>query len=476
MVENILSIHNHQVVRTDTENGEHVAVKGGISADHFEVIHLFTRGWIPFGYLRDGSGIWWYNGRSNKASRISKTQDQGTFTVLDDDYGLDDQNVFLEDKPIPGADPASFELLPHSPYFARDKHRLYVKGSNHFFTMNEVDASTAIAYQQYVTDRDHLFHYFNSLTYANESKDEIKDWLLDNYPHVRGWWHADYEYNEAGLQPLQWNWHTTGRAIFYVVDSSDWRGDITRTTRNLVRAADPASFEPLNEQFARDQQHVYFRWRIIEGADPISFVPLDDMCGRDKNHVYYNGYLVADADSPSFVSYPTASHHGLSKDTHHVYHADFVRTSLPFGHPDQVLVPMKGADPASFELLSPTGSWAQDVNNVYLWGTLAKAIDRASFQFLFNDEPQSWAKDQTHLYNANGKRTVKGVDGNSFVMLNRFWGKDMQTVFSFVTGSVQKSADASTFQVHDDMGGAEDQTHYYAIKNGDIKKTKKTGL
>lgn len=199
------------------------------------------------------------------------------------------------------------------------------------------------------------------------------------------------------------------------------------------------------------------------------------MCGRDQNHVYYNGYMAGDADSASFVSYPTAGHHGLSKDKHHVYHADFTRTSFPFGHPDQVLVPMKGADPASFELLSSTGSWAQDANNVYLWGKLVKTIDRASFQFLFDDEPQSWAKDRTHLYNANGKRTVKGVEGDSFVMLNPFWGKDKQSVFSFVTGSVQKSADTSTFQVIDDTGGAEDHAYFYAIKNGTFKKTKKKG-
>jgi hypothetical protein len=33
------------------------------------------------------------------------------------------------------------------------------------------------------------------------------------------------------------------------------------------------------------------------------------------------------------------------------------------------------------------------------------------------------------LYNANGRSTVKGIDGESFRMLNSFWGKDDHEVF-----------------------------------------------
>lgn len=81
--------------------------------------------------------------------------------------------------------------------------------------------------------------------------------------------------------------------------------------------------------------------------------------------------------------------------------------------------------------------------------------------------------DRHGLYNANGKRTVKGVDGASFRMLNRYWGKDDQSVFCFVTGGVQRAADASTFEITDDAGGARDASMQYLVKDGSIRKTKR---
>ena len=55
-------------------------------------------------------------------------------------------------------------------------------------------------------------------------------------------------------------------------------------------------------------------------------------------------------------------------------------------------------------------------------------------------------------------------------MLNRYWGKDAQSVFSFVTGAVYKTADAGTFQVTDDEGSAEDKLFFYTVTEGVVRK------
>ncbi|WP_440114717.1 hypothetical protein [Paenibacillus sp. QZ-Y1] len=51
-----------------------------------------------------------------------------------------------------------------------------------------------------------------------------------------------------------------------------------------------------------------------------------------------------------------------------------------------------------------------------------------------------------------------------------YWGKDDRVVFSFVTGGVYKSANAATFQVTDDIGGAEDPLFRYTVEGGTVKK------
>ena len=168
-------INANALVVLQKEDGETIPVKGGITADGFEVLSIYPKGWLTFAYLKDHQGIWWFNARSNKARRFS--QDTAAFRVVHEDYGCDSQHVYLEDKPVSPSDPDSFELLPGTPYFAKDKHQLYVKDSQHFHLFNEIDTSTVIAMHDYCTDLDHLFHLSSGLRYANEYKYEMVDWL-----------------------------------------------------------------------------------------------------------------------------------------------------------------------------------------------------------------------------------------------------------------------------------------------------------
>ncbi|MGQ8873175.1 DKNYY domain-containing protein [Paenibacillus sp. TSA_86.1] len=454
------------------EGGETVVVKGGMTAEGFRVLSTYAKGWLTFAYLQDHQGIWWFNARANKANLF--TQDTEAFRVVHEDYSCDSQYVYLEDKPVSPSDPDSFGPLSGTPYFARDNYRLYVKDSQHFHLFDEIDTYGAIAKHDYCTDSDHLFHLSSGLRYANEYKHEMLEWLRQHYPDTPGWWQVDYVNQADEAVQLEGNWHATATSVFYRTESGGGYGRDAKETFHLVRGVDRSSFEPLDEQYARDRDRVYFKWRTIRGIDPKSFESLGGRFGRDKQHVYYNGYRVEGADVLTFEVLGGTEHLGLSRDQNHVYHAQYARTIQPYGHPDDVLQRIKGADTVTFELLTPSGSWAVDANRVYLWGTANKKIDRTSFTHLFEAYPQSWAKDRNSLYNANGKRTVKGIDGASFVVLNRYWGKDDQAVFSFVTGGVYKTADAETFQVTDAEGSAEDELFFYAVAEGVVRKKKKT--
>jgi DKNYY family len=360
-----------------------VSLKGGIAAEGFEAIHVFRDGWLWAGYLRDATGVWWFHGRTAKAVFVT---DSEVFRVLDDDYGLGAAGVYLEDRLIPGADPDSFELLDNTPYFAKDRHRVYVKGGKQFFHFDRMDVASAVANGPYLADRDHLFHHYSGLSEADDQKDSaevqqgapdehgilLKDWLARHYSHIVGWWHPGY-------------------------------------------VAPPQDSEI--ELFGRDAQHVYYNGYVVEGADPASFILISERFGKDKRHVFQK---------------------------------DFARTSWPFGHPDTVMVAVKNSDPDSFAVFGERGAWACDANQVYLWGEPKKKLDPVTFEFLGETPTNSWARDAAGLYRSNGSLKVAGIDGSTFVALDETWGTDGSSVFCFATGAVARAADAATFRVTGD--------------------------
>lgn len=122
---------------------------------------------------------------------------------------------------------------------------------------------------------------------------------------------------------------------------------------------------------------------------------------------------------------------------------------------------MKNSHPGSFTRLNDV--WAKDLNNVYCYGKPWPDLDAGTFEFLFTEYPTSYAKCANGLHDANGRRTVKGIDGASFSRLNNFWGKDSSNVYSFKTHRIQKQMDAATFEITDDFGGGRDKSFNYSL-------------
>ena len=99
-----------------------------------------------------------------------------------------------------------------------------------------------------------------------------------------------------------------------------------------------------------------------------------------------------------------------------------------------------------------------------------------SFQTLFSDGTNEWAKDKNHIYNANGIKTFKDINGATFMHFNQFWGKDKHSVFSFYTGSILKTADVNSFEIIGFEGKARDKFFDYKIDtvHHKIIKTKRS--
>lgn len=158
----------------------------------------------------------------------------------------------------------------------------------------------------------------------------------------------------------------------------------------VVRGADVATFQPLNDGFARDARHVYFTDEVVAGADPATFVALDFSTGRDATSIFRassrcvecdhasfrridknwyvdrsaaysalnNGWQrIEGVDAPSF----TVLNSGFAKDKNYAYHNAW-------------RVP--GADPATFKLggCGICEICAEDRNSCY-WGDHAVPCD-----------------------------------------------------------------------------------------------------
>ena len=58
--------------------------------------------------------------------------------------------------------------------------------------------------------------------------------------------------------------------------------------------------EQCNERYAKDFKQVYYRGEVLKGADPLTFEDLGKGYARDKNTVYLDGAKQPDLNAKSF--------------------------------------------------------------------------------------------------------------------------------------------------------------------------------
>jgi hypothetical protein len=203
--------------------------------------------------------------------------------------------------------------------------------------------------------------------------------------------------------------YKTSNGIYYEKDS--------------VVGAEPDTFEVLNHVWARDSKAVYAYGKKQTKPDLYSFTVLNNMYAKDKNQVYYltgkasltsvindadplsfevldNGYYEYEVPEKQIIGRPHLG--GYARDKNQVFYGQLLG-----GKPRVVA---SGAKIDLFRVIKY--SYADDGENLYIFGEKIKEVDRDSFEIL---SPR-WAKDKAHVYCDN---KISKIDPQIFQITSR---------------------------------------------------------
>lgn len=182
-----------------------------------------------------------------------------------------------------------------------------------------------------------------------------------------------------------------------------------------VEGADADSFQILNDSFAKDKNHIFFKYFILTGVDEATFQILDYGYSKDKNQVFFNEKALPNVNAQTFVVLSVS----FAKDNNKIYY-----------HGEPTIV-----DINSYEIVSDEigASYIKDKNNVYFDNELMLYADPSSFQVLTD----GYSKDKNRVY-ISGRTMLDSlldgeytVDAQTFVVLGDGFTKDKNYVFRY---------------------------------------------
>ena len=432
--------------------------------------------------------------------------------IINKNYSKNKNTVFCNGVSLLNSDPNSFTIVAEYSYFAYDKNQVYALSSSAegIQIWDDIDIETLIFIKNtdYFTDKNHLYYFnFYFIEYKNHFMDDlvenlmveffykfengehiptgisenekseiikregtIKLFLQHYHPKNDAWWNNDEAFYEKLIFLENHIYHFQNK-VYFLVDTT-FGYPFYNVERNsnyftIIPNADFDSFKSLDKYYSKDKNQVFHVARKLKNINPVSFVSLGSNFAKTNSQIFYNGYICIDADVNSFE----IINENFAKDKTNLFAVvPSARISKYKGYAS-LLQKLEKTDPKSFKIIN--SRWSKTENYVVCYNKIWKKIDAKSFEFLFNDNNHSWAKCNNGFYNANGRRTVKGVDGKTFKVLNTFWGKDKNVVFNFISGRIMTSINAQTFEITNEIGGAKDQNFtYYFDENNDVKKEK----
>lgn len=236
-------------------------------------------------HVRDGK-VYYLKAFPGKAFEIEGA-DTASFQALDTTYARDNSSVYADGRTLPGADPASFELIQR-PGFAKDSRHVYQRDrpiSDDPAHFELLDAGLA---------KDSVAVYWSDGTVLSNDPAHVA--IVSNTGHYLFAKDGRTVYvngkpisgaDPASFRVLQGAYSTADQRVFYFTDEL---------------AADLASFGALAGPYATDARTVYWMGKAIVGADPATFHVLnaDFECSADEKNAYYRQSIIAGADPRSF--------------------------------------------------------------------------------------------------------------------------------------------------------------------------------
>lgn len=218
-----------------------------------------------------------------------------------------------------------------------------------------------------------------------------------------------------------------------------------------VADADPASFRALDSTYGTDESHVFINGAVLPGADAASFALLDRAgLAMDRDHVYQRDRVIS--DDPAHFELLDGE---LARDRHTVFWSDGSVLSDDPAHfaivsnADHYLYtrdgstvhvngnPIQGADPATFHVLQ--GAYARDERRVFYFDQPVADANLPSFR-LFEGP---YAADSSRVYWMG--TLIEGADPATFRVLNADFECSADDRRAYYRQTVIAGADPQTF-------------------------------
>lgn len=179
--------------------------------------------------------------------------------------------------------------------------------------------------------------------------------------------------------------------------------------------------------------------RILNEADLQSFSILDNDYAKDKNHIFHEGLILRNRDVESFRVLP----HSLTVDNLGAYHSNQM---------------ISGSDGPSFRILN--AYHYKDKSNVFIYDGVnvvkLNTIDYSSFKVI----KEKYAKDKNYvLYNGN---ILEGINSKQFKLLQWDYSMDPNSVFY---KDLKVAANPTYFEVLEYGYAKDDKSIFYEDVN-----------
>jgi hypothetical protein len=171
-----------------------------------------------------------------------------------------------------------------------------------------------------------------------------------------------------------------------------------------IAGADAATYVSLGKGYARDKARVYADGIPFQVRDPASFEPLDGDFARDAERGYYARQEIPGSHGPSFETIDTRDV-AYARDRANAYYGydgyrDNAAMDTP-GRPRQVVRTLRGAEPAALRVLGR--DYVADTRHVWHQGQIVAGADPSSFAIDESYQGPADANDRSGAWNA-GRR------------------------------------------------------------------------
>lgn len=429
---------------------------------------------------------------------------------LNENYGIEDGEVYYINRKIEGADAKTFEVFEDGEY-AKDKNNVYYEEN----VLNEADPKsfkllTKISYGL-SKDKNNLYFWENKVNNIDVKTLEIMTDEFSIYLKDKNGVYILFSYN--GGVPVDLDNVIMSPKILKNVDKQTFQligGGYSKDKNSVyyigkkIDGVVPQNFKVLKDYIFTDEKNVYLYGEKKEEIDlqTLKFFDDDSSYFFDKNNIYFQGDKLENADFESFKIMES----NFSKDKNNVYagnekidgadaktfevidaYAGFTRDKNYLYHSNERI---KNSDPYTFERVNE--HLVRDKNQFYSNDGTVLNVDGKSFQIVKDYEKDyfTYAKDKNKAYYINfvaGKdemvKELKGLNPKNFKVLNRYYTKDDKKVyFSKEYADIQElqNVDVKSFEAlhfenienKDDFGKDKNKVYLFGLELKDVKPEK----